>query len=133
MESGTRAQNLFQCRAEPAACGNPGFLLQIGREWLLVLLLLLLGGRRKNRLLSDATGARSLMEDTSIHSDAILAEGLFCQYVLVPMLRYFTQSEKSQKPYKSTKLTQAMILKFLKTFLKYQIEVDAPKTPLDKH
>ena len=62
-----------------------------------------------------------------------LPRGLFCQYVLVPMLRYFTQSEKSQKPYKSTKLTQAMILKFLKTFLKYQIKVDAPKTPLEKH
>lgn len=76
MESGTRAPNLFECRAEAAACGNPGFLLQIGREWLLVLLLLL-GGRRKDRLLSDATDARSLMEDTSIHSDAILAEGTF--------------------------------------------------------
>ena len=40
--------------------GTPGFLLQIGLEWLL----LLEGGAGKNRLLSDASGARSMMEDT---------------------------------------------------------------------
>ena len=92
-ERDTRAQDVFQCRAEPA-CGNPGFLPQIGREWLL---LLLLGGSSEKpsafrRYRCKELDGGHLYQSILTH---LLVMGLLCKYVLIHMFRYFTQSMKS--------------------------------------
>ena len=94
-ESGTRAQNLFKCRAgDPLACGKLGFLPRIGHQWLLVLLV---GGSSEKpsafrRYRCKELDGGHLYQSILTH---LLVMGLLCKYVLIHMFRYFTQSMKS--------------------------------------
>ena len=74
--------------------GNPWFLPQIGREWLL---LLLVGGSSEKpsafrRYRCKELDGGHLNQSTLTQ---LLVMGLFCRYVLIHMFRHFTHSKKS--------------------------------------